>query len=165
MKKLPEKTHLNSLFEYKSGILLWKVRPYKSKVIVGNRAGSTGDRGYRFITVDGEPYYEHRLVYQWHFGDLANEQVDHIDGDTTNNNIENLRKATAAENNWNLRKHKDSTAAAKGVYWSTKLSKWRVRVQAHGVRYNVGHFEDLEFAELVAQEARRKYHGGFARDE
>jgi len=40
--------------------------------------------------------------------------------------------------------------------------KWFVYVDVNKKRNNIGYFEDIELAELVAIEAREKYHGAYA---
>lgn len=42
--------------------------------------------------------------------------------------------------------------------------KWAVTLQFNGKTKHIGVFEDLEFADLVAQEARDKFHGKYARN-
>jgi hypothetical protein len=51
----------------------------------------------------------------------------------------------------------------KGVNWNKSNKQWRVRVQVNKKRIHIGDFKDLELAELVAIEARNKYHGNFAK--
>lgn len=47
----------------------------------------------------GKLYYVHRLVYENFKGDIPQgKQIDHIDGDTTNNSIDNLQVLTPRKN-------------------------------------------------------------------
>jgi hypothetical protein len=48
------------------------------------------------------------------------------------------------------------------VSWHKAQQKWFVYVDVNKKRKNIGYFKDFEFAELVAIEAREKYHGAFA---
>ena len=49
------------------------------------------------------------------------------------------------------------------LYWRKTGKKWAVQLSINGRQTNLGRFDDLEFADLVATEARDKYHGAFAR--
>jgi hypothetical protein len=90
--------------------------------------------------------------------------VDHINMDRSDNRIENLRLATRSQNMMNMPAHADSKSGVKGVSWREDTKKWAVRVTIGGGVYkSFGCYDDLELAELVAQEAREKYHGEFAR--
>ena len=47
---------------------------------------------------------------------------------------------------------------------TSENNKWRVRISVKNKSISIGCFEDLELADLVAQEARDKYHKEFARN-
>jgi hypothetical protein len=64
---------------------------------------------------------------------------------------------------WNTGLAKNNTSGVKGVTWKADKHKWRVRIGVNGKRIHIGDFADFELAELVAFEARAKYHGQFAR--
>jgi hypothetical protein len=87
--------------------------------------------------------------------------LDHINGIKTDNRIENLREATHSENQWNKTKTKRNTSGFKGI--TLEDGRWRVRIGLNRKNINIGVFDDIELAELVAVEARNKYHGNFAK--
>lgn len=59
-------------------------------------------KGYLQISLSGKNYLVHRLVATLFLENPENKpQVDHIDGDKTNNCVENLRWTTSHENNSN----------------------------------------------------------------
>ena len=59
----------------------------------------------------GKPYYLHRLVAMFHLTTFDNTlQINHIDGDKTNNHISNLEMVTASENALHGWRVLDSTA-------------------------------------------------------
>ena len=104
----------------------------------------------------------HRLIYLFHHGVLP-KIIDHIDNDRTNNKIENLREATQQQNCLNRAAHKNNMSGCKNVHWDKSMKKWCVSMAVNRKRKTVGYFEDIEFAVLVAEEARLKFHGSFAR--
>jgi hypothetical protein len=54
-------------------------------------------------------------------------------------------------------------SGCKNVSWCNSKKKWAVQLSINGKQTNIGRFANLEFADLVATEARSKYHGAFAR--
>ena len=157
------------LFEYHSdGYLIRKVsgagRSNKAGSKVGNYAAKNlGSRNARYVTtkISGQHWCIHKLIFLWHHGYVP-DQLDHINRDTLDNRIENLRPATVAQNASNRKLFANSTSKAKGVSWNKRAEKWFVYVDINKKRKNIGYFDDLELAELVAIEAREKYHGAYA---
>ena len=117
---------------------------------------------YRRTRYNGRLIAKHRVIFFEHHGWWPDE-IDHIDGDRYNNAIENLRAVTHTENTRNAKLRKDSTTKIKGVSWHQASNKWRVQVRANKIHVCDKYIDDLELAELVAIEAREKYHGKFAR--
>jgi hypothetical protein len=89
--------------------------------------------------------------------------VDHIDGNPSNNRIENLRGATNAQNLQNAKIHQNNTSGIKNVHFDKQKNRWNVQLRIDKKIKHFGLYKDLELAELVATEARNKYHGDFAR--
>ena len=94
--------YLQERFEYDSetGQLIWKTHLRKARY-VGKPAG-TKRKGYIYIYLDKKQQSAHRLVWMYHHGVIPDgKEIDHIDGNKTNNRIENLRLADRCENMWN----------------------------------------------------------------
>lgn len=155
---------LKELFEYKDGSLVWKVRA-ANRVKVGDIAGGTNGKKqpYMRVMVDGHRYLVHRLIYAWHYGFMP-EIVDHINGNVLDNRIENLRQATKSQNHQNSCYHKNNTSGAKNVSWNKRQNKWCVSLRVNKKKIHIGTFNDFEFADLVAHEARSLHFGQFARN-
>lgn len=145
---------VQSVLEYKDGVLYWK----KS----GRSSSYKDAKEYMRIGIGGKRYLQHRIIYLLFHGYLPSV-VDHIDGDTTNNKIENLRAATNTENLQNMKLCPSNTSGGKNVSWDKKAKKWLVMLRVNGANKYLGLFKDFEFADLVASEARHKFHGQFAR--
>jgi hypothetical protein len=147
-------------FELIDNNFYWK-KP-RSGIAVGQKAGCLDNTGYIRIRFNQKKYLLHRLLYLYHHGFMP-KYVDHIDGNPLNNDIKNLRKVTFSQNRQNLKKQKNNTSGYKNVVWSISQKKWRVTLWANGKFMSFGGYDDIELAGLVAQEARNKYHGEFAR--
>jgi hypothetical protein len=155
-----KKDQLNQLFTYINGSIYWKTP--RKRINVGDKAGTTLSTGYRSVLIDGKRQMEHRVIFMMHHGFLPKE-LDHIDGNSLNNKIENLREATRSSNMQNTKLLTKNKSKCKNVYWHKISKKWKVQLSANKQRMFCGSFNDLELADLVAQEARDKYHKEFAR--
>jgi hypothetical protein len=89
--------------------------------------------------------------------------IDHIDGNSSNNRIENLRGVTGSQNQWNRKKSVNNTSGIKGINWDKQKSKWVSRVMVNYKSIFLGRFDTLEEATVAVENAREKYHGEFAR--
>ena len=148
---------LHELFEYQDGNFVCK-KTNKIKKLVP----ITNHHRYNRVVVSGKAYAFHRLVYLYHFGKLP-KIIDHIDNDRSNNRIENLREVTQQQNCLNRITHRNNKSGYKNVIWHKKTAKWSVVMSVNGERQWLGTYDDLELAGLIANEAREKYHGKFAR--
>jgi hypothetical protein len=155
------KDYLNQLFRYENGKLFWQIKIAK-KTIIGEEVGSLTKGGYLSVVVNKKAYRLHRLIFLHQKGYLP-KILDHINGIKTDNRIENLRPASFEQNTQNAKIRKDNTSGSKGVRWHKHAKKWAVRVKANKKIFHFGYFKDFELADLVAQEARNKYHKEFAR--
>jgi len=150
---------LHELFEYKDGFLYRKVAVQGAPA--GIKVGTKQSNGYSYVVVDGKKILTHRVMFLFCNGYLP-DFIDHIDGNKSNNKIENLRQATRAENGHNRQVYSNNKSGIKNVTWIERLKKWSVKLTVNKKRIHIGSFDDLELAELVAIEARNKYHGVFA---
>lgn len=98
----------------------------------GPRAPKGGVAGYKhvrpedgrelfYVGLDGKTYLVHRVIYELATGEEIGQgdEIDHIDGNATNNAIANLRVVTRAENAKNKRKYLNNTSGVTGVYRTT----------------------------------------------
>ncbi len=152
---------LRELFDYREdGALIRRVAASRSSK-VGEEVGCLNPNGYKYASVDNKTYMVHVLVWIWHGREITTD-LDHENQIGDDNRIDNLRPATHAQNMWNRRRPINNTTGAKGVTWHKEKRKFRVRIGVNGRRMHIGDFDDFELAELVALEARNKYHGQFA---
>lgn len=150
----------NEAFEYRNGELYWKISRTNA-IRAGDVAGTAYPRGYRRVYFDGKTWGVHRIIWIMFHGEIPQgSQIDHINGNASDNRIENLRLANNADNCKN-RKTRATNTGIRNVSFSQ--GKYRVTVQANGNKHFCGGFDNLELAELVAIEARHKFHGNFAR--
>jgi hypothetical protein len=150
---------LQKMYKYRNGILYKK--PQTKRCKSGLIAGTIRKDGYTRISINNKLYYSHRLIYMMFYGEMP-KQIDHIDGNPSNNKIENLRPANNTQNSFNKKITKSNTSGYKNVYWHKAGKKWSVEIKVYGKKMYFGLFDDLELADLVAQESRDKYHKEWA---
>ena len=151
---------LLDLFEYKDGELFYKKSPLP-KIKVGSKAGSIGKLGYVNVSIDSKKHSAHRLIFLMMNGYVP-VFIDHINCNRADNRIENLRGCSRQENGRNVSSRKSSKSGIKNVSWHKPTNKYQVDIMVDGKKKYFGVFENIELAELVAMEARNKYHGAFA---
>ena len=152
-------THL----EYLDGKLFWKNRWGVQSHLNGKEAGGYDKDGYRRLRLNGHLMFTHRVIYFMHHG-VWPEQIDHINRIKDDNRIENLRGCTSSQNRMNVINKKNESVYGKNIDKRKRDGRYRVRLNVSGKQMHVGDFEDLELAQLVASEARKKYYGEWAYD-
>ena len=159
MQKITQE-QTQSLFNYKNGFLYWKVNRTANKV-KGNKAGSIDNKGYYKIQINNKQYFNHRLIYLYHYGYIP-KQIDHIDNNPLNNNIENLRESTQLQNCMNRKSNKNSTSKFKGVCWHKVSNKWIANIRINGKLKHLGYFKSEIQAAKAYNKAAMKYFKEFA---
>ena len=149
------------LFDYDpiTGILTSRVRR-GSKIASGDVIGSPHSQGYLQMTVDGEKYLVHRVIWFLVTGEWP-EEVDHKNLVKTENWWDNLREADRFKNNQNTRMKSRNETGIKGV--SPKRGKWRARIRVNGKDLSLGSFVSKELAAAAYAQAARQHFGEFAR--
>lgn len=117
--------------------------------------------GYVQISVRGGHYLAHQLAWLYVTGEWPTMDIDHKDGDRSNNAFSNLRLATKGQNQWN-KKALPGSSGVKGVSWVKAVGKWRGMVGIGGKRIHVGLFKTLIEAEAAVKAKREELHGEFA---
>lgn len=144
-----------------TGVFVWMVRPAR-RVTVGAVAGCTDAKGYRSIQIDGTQYYAHRLAWLHVHGVLPVADIDHINGDRSDNRMCNLRAATRVENSANRGANRNNTSGHKGVSWHKRDLKWRAKIAVGGIHRHLGYFDTAKEAHAAYCEAAKNIHGEFA---
>jgi hypothetical protein len=148
----------NHLFEYKDGNLYWKNPVQKQNI--GKVVGFDSGHGYKRVDIKGKQFSVHRIVFLMHHGYLP-KMIDHIDGNGTNNAIENLRETDSSKNNFNSVYKNKNKSGYRNVFYNEERNNWTIYITINKKTKFFGSYEDVELAGLVAEEARRKYHGEF----
>lgn len=135
MKPLPSIDRVCELLEYEAttGLFRWRVsrNAGPAACVAGNIAGTKQRRGYIVLTIDGRRVVAQRIAFLMMNGRWPAADIDHINGERSDNRWVNLREATRSQNNQNIRgpKRNNSTGflgvkrhvRGSGVYWSAAI--------------------------------------------
>lgn len=118
--------------------------------------------GYINVRLQRKTYRAHVLAWLYMTGSWPEMELDHKDGDKTNNAFCNLRLATKSQNRWNAQNFRTSSSGVKGVTYMPKAKKWRAVVGINNEKVNIGLFKTMEEAEQAVRIKREELHGEFA---
>ena len=159
---------LRNLVNYDPSTGIFTSRVRRGKITIGARLGTWRTwrgHGVFVFAIGGEEYRAHRLAWLYVNGEWPTEDIDHIDGDPSNNRISNLRQATDSQNLANARKPVTNTSGRKGVSWHSKGQKWQAHIRIEGKSKYLGLFDDLDAAHAAYASAATLHRGEFARME
>ena len=138
-----------------TGVVSWRSDGVKKKA--GQPAGSDKGNGYIQITVRPKNYLAHRVAWALHHGEWPENQIDHINGNRSDNRLCNLREVTNKQNAMNSGMRANNRSGVHGVSWDKACQKWVCRIRNGKVYRNLGRFDSLEKAKQVVESAKIEY--------
>lgn len=174
---LPDDIHKLLAYDPASGMLVWKHRPISlfrdgyrtadaearswNRRYSGQPAfTSVNNHGYRHGTIFGKSYQAHRVIWAIVHGHWPLGEIDHINGDRTDNRLVNLRDVPPAENRKNQTRSVKNTSGATGVHWCNTWSRWVAKIMVDRKTKVIGTFKSFEEAKAAREAASKKM--GFA---
>lgn len=121
---------------------------------INKEPGALNTKGYVQIRLDGRLYVAHRLAWLYMNGAFPVDQLDHIDGDKTNNALVNLREVTNKQNQENVPLQLNNTSGFRGVSYDKRYKKFRAYVCHNRRNKTIGFFETAIEASIAASHAR-----------
>lgn len=113
----------------------------------GSAAGSKSNDGYMMTMIDGRRYANHRLAFLYVTGMFPDGQVDHINGNRSDNRFSNLRVVSNAENAQNVGgPQRNNKSGFFGVSWHKLANKWQAQIAVSGCSRHLGLFHSPEDA-------------------
>jgi len=125
--------------------------------------GTLEPHGYRTIRVLDRKYYAHRLAWFYNHGKWPVAEIDHINGERSDNRLCNLREAFRSQQLQNASLRKDNTSGVKGVVWHSDIRKWVARIHVDGKAVHIGCYKEKEHASAAYDMEARRLFGEFAR--
>jgi hypothetical protein len=142
-------THGKKLRTAEHACKLWNARYAGKQAFTCSYA-----RGALIGTIDNRQYLAHRVAYAlYHNEDPGSLEVDHINGDPSDNRANNLRKATRGEQAKNMPLSRANRSGRVGVFFITRLQRWGASIVVQGKSHWLGYYENRAAAEAARQEA------------
>jgi hypothetical protein len=91
------------------------------------------------------------------------EQIDHINGDKTDNRACNLRSATKSQNAMNTDARSNNRLQVKGVSVCPTTGRFRADIRCQGKSYNLGRYDTIEAAKAAYNAKAAELFGEYAR--
>lgn len=124
---------------------------------IGDKVG-TASLGYILIGFNGYKDRAHRLAWLYSYGYMPKE-IDHINGNRSDNRLCNLREVTHKQNTQNLvNPRKNNTTGFAGVSFFKGTNKYSACICIDGKKVHLGYFEKPDVAHQKYLEAKRKHH-------
>jgi hypothetical protein len=146
-----------------TGQFYWRKKRGRHQTATDVPAGTLHRSGYVYIRTCGRNYTAHRLALFYSSGEWPCEQVDHANGNRSDNRLCNLRLATRAQNLRNIKRKITNKSGVKGVHWCKPANKWRASIVIDGKNIHLGLFTCKDEAGKAYSAAAIKFHGAFAR--
>lgn len=130
---------------------------------VGKKVGSPNGQGYIKVFIDGRYHSAHRLAWLIVYNEwlpYPEFEIDHINGDRSDNRIANLRKATKSENQRNGSRRVNNKSGIHGVNWKPRTDydgegRWVARIWNGPRHVYLGQFKTLHEAQIARKAAER----------
>ena len=171
--QLPSRDVLTELLSYDadSGLLTWKTRPvsmfqagrhtaahtcarwnatFAGKVALNAKHGA----GYRHGNLLSRNALAHRAIWKL-VTDEDPDEIDHIDGDRSNNRWVNLRAVSSSENSRNVAVGKRNTSGHLGVR-RNRRGNWQAFITTSAGMVCLGSFANINEAVAARKAAERK---------
>lgn len=116
--------------------------------------------GYLHGAIFGKNYAAHRVGWAIHHGRWPDGEVDHINGDRSDNRMANLRDVTTIENRRNQIRSAANASGVTGVHWCNTWNRWIARIGNKGKMRTIGNYANFDEAVAARLNAEREL--GFA---
>lgn len=134
----------------------------RGKFKSGDPAGTLLEDGRIDIHIDYKVNRAHRLAWLYVTGEWPKNEIDHKDGNPSNNAFSNLRDVTSTVNKQNQKVAKAGKkySALLGAQWCKQSQKWKSSIKSCGKIIHIGFFDSEQAAHEGYVKAKRELHEG-----
>lgn len=150
-------------YEPETGVFRWKVatsRKTRIGAVMATRSKCTRGGIYLQGRIDGRIYRLHRLAWLYMTGAWPCAEVDHINGDPTDNRWLNLRDVPRSMNQQNIRVAKRNSKTGLLGAFPARGGRFRAAIRTGSEFIHLGHFSTAIEAHRAYIDAKRRLHQG-----
>jgi len=127
-------------------------------VKAGSLCNTLSSKGYVRIFFNGSRYLAHRLAWLFTYGYWPENQVDHINGNKTDNRISNLRCVNTSTNCTNQRAARiNNKLGIQGVHLIKSSGRFRAICSVNKRTHHLGVFDTAEEASIAYETFKNPY--------
>lgn len=123
----------------------------------GKEALASLHDGYRVGRIFNTMMRAHRVIWAIIHGEWPTDDIDHINGDRSDNRISNLRAVVRRTNCRNVSLRSNNTSGCVGVSWSKSKNRWAAQIGVEGRVIPLGRFKIYEDAVTARKAAERRF--------
>jgi len=169
------------VLDEEAGLLFWKARSadmfsgsgwkqaracktWNSR-FAGKQAASVCPKGYVRVAINGQSLKAHRVIFAMVNGRWPVGEIDHINGNPTDNRPGNLREVSHLENCRNQKLRSTNTSGTAGISSDARRGGFVVEISDAGAKRHIGSFANIRDARLARKAAERalNYHPNHGR--
>jgi hypothetical protein len=147
-------------YDKDTGIFTWikKTNNRSNRIFIGKIAGHYVDNYIR-IGIFKKEYLAHQLAWLYVNGIFPNSNIDHIDGNKSNNSIDNLRICNQSQNQQNRKtSNKNNKLNLMGVCLDGRSKKYIATITLNRKQIWLGSFDTPELAHTAYLNEKRMIH-------
>jgi hypothetical protein len=153
-------TRLKEVLDYNPETGVFTRRLKQSGVSQGKTSGSLTNEGYMVTSIDSKLYKCHRLAWLYMTGLWPIGQIDHKNGNRSDNRFDNLRDVAKQQNTENQRKAQRSNKSTSVLGTWKNGNGFAARISHNNTKVYLGTFATVEEARAAYIAAKRLLHVG-----
>lgn len=163
--KLFWKPRTSEYFSNKAGKAAAICKMWNTKFAGKEALTATDDRGYKRGSIFNRSYEAHRVCFAISSGSWPTLEIDHINGNPSDNRIENLREASREEQCRNSAMPTTNKSGVVGVCWDQSRKRWAAFIHLNDKIRHLGRFQNFDDAVRIRKEAeiRNGFHPNHGR--
>lgn len=145
--------HARLIYDPNTGLFFSK----RAGRVVGAKGGSGGK--YLVVWIKNKRFLCHRLAWAMHYGHwiMPLAEIDHINGDKTDNRIGNLRMFSRQMQCRNVRLARSNRTGTTGVHWDHRMQCFSATINVNRKQIWLGRHNTLEEAVKARKNAEVIY--------
>lgn len=150
---------LNKYYKYnpETGELIRIKLRHGANKKLGTALNTKDSKGYLTTQINYKTHKVHRLIWLLHHGSWPIYEIDHKDGNVSNNKIKNLRDVPKSINQQNKVIAKNNKSGVTGVRYRNDSNKWHARISVNSKQIDLGCFKNFNDAVNAREFAEVKY--------